>query len=239
MIDEFGNWGSEEESARLDNVYIQLSEHPDAKIQFLISRGEQESLGSPHRFYAKVEAYLNYRGADLRRIIPTFCKAKPERAIQIWLVTSEIVKECEPDDIRITSTTKFDTGYYAENPFGSCCVIDEFGPIQADASLKAFTELLKEYPDSKAYVFVYGGTRVFSSDSKGRERTIRTTDKKRKIDDYVRTAKKLLTTSGIDGSRITIKNSGYRDTVGGVEMWIVPEGGDIPKPTPNYFPNGQ
>jgi len=243
LIDVFGMWGSEEFEARLDNVIIEASKHQGSKIQLLIYRGEKESLGSPYRFFGKVQAYLNHHRAYLNQHkIPletfnaTFCESKPEQTIEVWLLDSNEIKSCPKGEAKITDTTKFDTAYYAENRFGTCCVSDNFGPQMADASLKAFADLLKQYPDSKGYLFVYGGTDVYSIvDSKGREKAVRNVDKKRDIEKFVQKAEDLLRGAGIDRSRIISINAGYKDSPASVDMWFVPTGGEIPKPTPNYF----
>ncbi len=238
MIDSFGRLGSEEFEARLDNVITEASKHPDAKIQLLIYRGEKESLGSPYRFYGKVQAYLNHQqpllthlNIPLKTFIPTFCDSKPEQTTEVWRLDSNETKSCPKEVVHIDKTTMFDNAAYDKNVFVTCCVSNDFGPQQAEASLNAFADLLKEYPDSKAYVFIYGGTDFYwIKDSQYADKRLTGLDKKRETHDFVRKTKNILVTSGVDESRIKIKIAGYRDTIGTVQMWIVPAGGEIPKP---------
>lgn len=239
LIDEIDFWSSEEFEARLDSAIIELSKHPDAKIQLLIHRGENRSFGSPFKLFASVKAYVKYHNIAGERFISTFCEAKPEQTMQIWLLTSSERKDCTPEDIRITDTTKFDTGYPVESPSG-CCISDSFGPIMAEASLNAFAEVLKRYPDSTAYVFVYGGTNVYwTSYSKGREKEVRRVDKKRDVKKLLRKAENTLIDAGIDRARIISISAGYKDSPASIDMWIVPAGGEIPIPSPNYFPKNR
>lgn len=230
-LDEFGRLYSKELEGRLDDTLTELSKHPDARIQFMISRGENDSLGSSYQYAAKFRAFVENRKKDTKHFVLTICEAKPKLNIQVWLLTSAAMKECKPDSVNIQKTIKFDTAVYEKSPFKTCCVVDGFGPIQADASLKAFADLLKEYPDTTAYLFVYGGTQFYwIKDSFYSDRRLTGLDKKRETHDFVRKAKKFLTTAGIDSSRVKIKIAGYRDPISTVQMWIVPEGGEIPKP---------
>jgi hypothetical protein len=238
LVHEFGRINSEEISAFMDYVTIQFHEDPKLLVQLVLSRGETESFGSPYRLYGLMKTYLLHRKVDIKRIIPTFCKARSMPKGQIWLVRAGgPIQVCERDDIVVTATTLFDKAPAStgRGPLEYCCIVDLFGKFAAAESTVAFAELLKRYPESQAYVFAYGGTNVYwTSNSRGRERTVRSLDNHKDIADLSRRTRRILMQQGIKASRIVTKNAGYRDGVAEIEMWIVPKGSITPKATPNY-----
>lgn len=238
QIDEFGPINSEEIEARLDNAMIQISNNPNTKLQFVFSRGENDNFGSAYRLYGLMRTYLLVRKFDMSDVIATFCEPGPSKNGQLWMVYADGPRRtCTAEKIVITNTTLFDSAPSATNKgtdFG-CCVVDSFGPAAATESIKAFAELLKQYPDSKAYVYSYGGTNVWwGSNSKGKEGTFRNLDTAKEIAALSRKTRRTLTQAGISNSRIVTKHAGYRDSVAQIELWIVPTGGSIPKTSPDY-----
>lgn len=238
QIDEFGPVNSEEIEARLDNASIQLNNNSGSLLQLIFSRGEKDSFGSPYRLYGLMKTYLLYRKVDMSRVVASFCKPTAQKNGQLWLISATGPKKtCDPENIDITETMLFDSAPSATDKgtdFG-CCVVDLFGPAAAAESLRAFAELLKRYPDSKAYVYSYGGTNVYwTTDSKGRERTVRNLDSAQDIANLSRKARRILTEKGVQTTRIVTKNAGYRDSVAQMELWIVPSGRRVPKLSPDY-----
>ncbi|MEP6820454.1 MAG: hypothetical protein ABJA18_13035 [bacterium] len=97
--------------------------------------------------------------------------------------------------------------------FDVCCSCSR---DDVKARLDTLAVELQNDPTTKTYVIVYGGrsSRIGQADLLGD------------------LALKYLTTDrGIDGSRITIINGGFREE-DCVEMWIVPSGATPPQPTP-------
>ncbi len=238
QIDEFGRVNSEEIEARLDNATIQLLNNPDSLLQFVFSRGKKDTLGSVYRLYGLMKTYLLVRKIDMKRVAVSFCEPKDQQSGQIWLVSETGPrKSCDPENITIAETTMFDLAPSATMKgidFG-CCIVDSFGPVAAGESLRGFAELLKRYPRAKGYVFSYGGTNKYlTSDSRGRNRVIRNLDTARDVAAMSRKARRILTQAGVDRNRIITKNAGYRDWGAQMEFWIVPHGGVVPKPSPNY-----
>ena len=238
QVDEFGMVNSEDIEARLDNALIQLNNNIGSKLQFVFSRGEKDTLGSPHRLYGLMKAYISYKKADSNRVIASFCEPRKQLIGQIWLVSADgQAQKCTPENIVITETTLFDSAPSAtgKGTDFSCCIVDSLEPVASVESLRAFADLLKKYPESKAYIYSYGGTNVWwTSDSRGREKTIRSLDTQKHIASLSERARKILIQNGVEGSRIVSKNAGYRDSVAVIEMWIVPKGAAVPKISPNY-----
>ena len=237
-IDYFGRMTSEELEARLDNATIVLRSDPDSSLQFVFSRGEKESYGAPYRVYGLMKTYLLYRKVDMNRVVATFCKPQAKASGQIWLINAGgTLRTCDQDDIDISATTLFDNAPSATgrgNDYG-CCIVDTFGPAAAAESVRAFAQLLKRYPASRAYVYAYGGTNVYwTTDSRGRNKAVRNPDTAKDIAVLSRKVRHILAQNGIPASRIITRSSGYSDAVARVEMWIVPPGGEIPKTSANY-----
>ncbi len=226
QIDEFGRITSEEIEARLDNAMIQIHNNPNTRLQFIFSRGEKDSLGSAYRLYGLMSTYLLVRKFDMKNVIATFCESGPNTNGQLWIVYADGPRrECEAEKVTITETTLFDSAPSATNrgTDSGCCVVDSFGPAAASESIKAFAELLKHYPESKAYVYSYGGTNVWwTTNSRDKEKTVRNLDTAKDIAALSRKARRILTAAGISQTRIVTRNAGYRDSVARIELWIVP-----------------
>jgi len=108
-------------------------------------------------------------------------------------------------------------------PEVECKTFDQFPSVAFDDEKARFDNLaieLQNAPDSQAYIIIYAG------------RTSRAGQADRLAK---RTMDYLVTTRGIDASRITIVNGGYRDT-DYFEIWICPPGAKRPEPTPTVQP---
>ena len=89
------------------------------------------------------------------------------------------------------------------------------------ARLDNFAIELQNNPSSRGYVIAYSGA---SSRAGQADRLIN------RAKDY------LINQRGIDMSRFSIINGGYRET-DYFELWIVPQGAEPPTPTPTAQPN--
>jgi hypothetical protein len=104
-----------------------------------------------------------------------------------------------------------------------CKPFDQFPSVAFDDDKARFDNLaiaLQNAPDSQAYIIIYAGrtSRVGQADALGR-----------------RTMDYLVNQRGVDASRITIINGGYRDT-DFIEIWVCPQGAKTPEPTPTVQP---
>ena len=94
---------------------------------------------------------------------------------------------------------------------------DEFGEIARNdekARLDNFAILLQNEPGARGYVIAYAGRN--SRSGEGRRRAERARD-------Y------LVSTRGLDASRIVIVDGGFRESAA-TELWIVPPGAEPPRP---------
>ena len=102
---------------------------------------------------------------------------------------------------------------------GSARLIDEFGEIQISdlkARLDNFAVELQNNPGSTGLITAYGATHKFPGWPMRRIRLMQ---------NY------LINTRGLDASLFTLVNAGLRDDTY-FELWLVPPGAALPKPTP-------
>lgn len=96
---------------------------------------------------------------------------------------------------------------------------DEYGNIAFNdekARLDNFAIQLQNQPGAQGYIIAYGGRRGRAGEALRRAERAK---------DY------LVNTRGIEAGRIVTVDGGYRETLT-VELWIVPQGAEAPKPTP-------
>lgn len=125
--------------------------------------------------------------------------------------------------------------------------MNTFGEEEKESSTAAYTKLLKENPNLKAYVIYYGRyctdcgfSAVYSKDGEhlGLKPDIYL-DTKKEISEVIKKERKTLNKKyGIQKDRIVMINGGFREWRR-IELWIVPKGGEIPKPKPDFFPNNK
>lgn len=83
------------------------------------------------------------------------------------------------------------------------------------ARIDMLRNALNQVPTNSGYIIVYGGK----------------VSKRGEIEAHLRGIKQAFTLKGIDHQRIPTINGGYRQKIT-IEFWIVPQGADLPKPTP-------
>lgn len=236
QIDEFGRWNAEELQARLGNVLIRLHNDPTITAQFLMSRGESQSIGASQSFFSIARSYFEYHKVDRSRLVPTFCKPQAEQITQIWMIPlSAERKTCPPDVMVFDKTVLFDSVYHPNNYFGPSTRIAELANSSAQITLEMFAELMSSLPNAKGYVFIYGGTNVYrSSESRNRDGTVRDMDSRWDVRNMTVMAVETFKSKGLPRSRVVIREAGYRDSYAEIEMWVVPSGGTIPVVTRSY-----
>ena len=101
--------------------------------------------------------------------------------------------------------------------------VDEYGPIRRNdekARLDNFAIALQNAPGAQGYIIAYGGRRGREGEAQARANFAR---------DY------LVTTRGIDASRIVTVDGGFREEAS-TELWLVPQGATPPTASPTLQP---
>jgi hypothetical protein len=187
-----------------------------------VSCPDTGTAGTPVTFTANVS------GGD-PNVTPTFNWTVSAGTISSGQGTSSITVDTSGVSGTITATV--DVGGYDRScsTSNSCTVsfppptvarkVDEYGNIKFNdekARLDNYAIELQNDPTAQGYLVCYGG------------RTGRTGEAQRRCD---RAKNYLVSTRGIDASRIVTVDGGYREELT-VELWVVPSGANPPQSTP-------
>ncbi len=248
LIDEFGQQNSESLMARLDAFRIVLEQNPAAKGYIINYRAKDLSFGSPIRFQTKLQNFfVRYFKLSPGRFKIINGGTGDELKTQVWIVPSGSkppIADSVSEKFEFDKSALFDSFGYPEPFNNGCCGIDNYEHEEKNASLDVLAQTLKENPTAKAYLIFYGQycndcsfTYKYSRSGQltGEERIIYL-DSSKTITGILRKEKNyLLKQHGIDASRVITINGGYRKWQA-IELWIVPQGGEAPKPKPETFP---
>lgn len=231
-VDEFGAITQEDLSARLDAFTQELKLVPDSRAYIIVYKGKTDSEGSVYKYGALIKQYFkNAHNFDLNRIIINTEKLNAERKVELYITFKP------PSAVDIFYLPKIDSSksllfdelhYQLKTEEYECCLPGRYDKAMAEASLKVFSELLKKYPDSKAYLISYLHRFYFNGYGK--------LDPPSRSDMILREYKNELIKNGIKASRIIAVKGGYRKDYRQTEVWFLPKDNETLKPTPNYFP---
>ena len=236
LIDRFSKEISTEDLlGRLNFLTDQLFKKENSNALIKVYGSTEDLQGFPYRSAAKMKIHLTNNKIDEKRIFTQQCDSEKEIRFEIYLISPNAeIPDCRKSLIVPEKTLRFDSYNYSfEYPdLDDCCLILGSDRASAEASLKAFAELLKKSPESSAYIISYNGTNIHWINSK----TIRILDSPALGRATAKGAKETLIQNGVNASRIVTVNGGYKDSTRNIELWIVPKDGAIPKLTPDYFP---
>jgi hypothetical protein len=194
-----------------------------------VSCPDQGTIGTPVTFTANVS------GGD-SSVTPTFNWTVSAGTISSGQGTSSITVDTTGVAGNSTITATVEVGGYDRtcSTSNSCTVsfpegpkarkVDEYGNIKFNdekARLDNYAIELQNDPTAQGYLVCYGG------------RTGRTGEAQRRCD---RAKNYLVSTRGIDASRIVTVDGGYREELA-VELWVVPSGATPPQNSPTVDPS--
>ncbi|MEZ5345538.1 MAG: hypothetical protein R2681_08290 [Pyrinomonadaceae bacterium] len=148
-----------------------------------------------------------------------------------------------PDESTLVGTRFEYPPEYEE--YNECCVTVG-GDAAVNETITALTKRIMEKPaSSRLYLISYSGLFDWpvwlntdpNDDTSGGFVTKYKTDKEADALQYVDNVKKELIEAGVSENRISTSFGGYRKNQRGVDIWYVPEGGEIPKATPDDLPH--
>lgn len=261
LIDEFGWLNAEENFAQLDSLAIELKKNEGLKGVIRIYGGGETcflchySQGSYMTAIIKSRIFLSEKNSvekyplfDKSSI--EYCNGNEDLRVQLYLMPPESTLSACSQTLEIPKhSVLFQTIYFfsnnqitpLENKF-----VDSTSPADGGYSLKALKEvknILDKETESKIYIVVYLGTNLeqgYYDKKKGYvEKEIRKLDKKSLAKRLIQNAKAEFLKNGIKSSQIETIEGGYVDGKRKLEIWFVPQGGEIPKREPDYFPRMQ
>jgi hypothetical protein len=234
MIDSYGDIPCGDTQARLDMIRSVLREHPSTRV-FLIGYSGRDTPFDrlPYRFrYAK--AYLEGAGIDTSRLVTINGGYREDLWIDTFIVPENDSPPIPTPTIEIqpnlNAPRRFDTGYidfFRENGRYRfyCC---DMCPLEI-VDFGEYARILRAEPNLRAHIFIYFGYRADFRSFSGIDRR---TDGFRTMARLLRNM--LIREYGMDTNRITIAFGGGRE-FSEVELWVVPNGVPLPRPTPTHF----
>lgn len=154
-LDEFsGNFSSCDFGARLDNLAIELQNNPDSNGYIIIYGPEGKVSGSGVFRLNIVKEYLvNTRGLDEARVKTLYggrYKELDEVFTELWVIPHDAVP---PEPVSYENNVKTFAGMFTEYVYWEG-PYDEEGIPQGNVVLAGFTDILRQQPESLAYIIV-------------------------------------------------------------------------------------
>lgn len=251
LIDEFSDLNSESLMARLDYLANIIQSEPDKGINIVIYRDNKSSLGLPYRYGARIKTYLTRNKAIKPEKITVISGNLVDKLkVSIYLMSKGLLNPISKnDDFLQNQTLLFDEYKYIDYDtlnrlqIDDCCSVNQFDNQEAKASKEAFAGILKKSLSAKGYIVGYAqycvGCIIYGYTKTGGHEQIEYVvqyDKPQIAANILRKEKKYLADKhGINPERVITVNGGYKKSRT-VELYFVPEDGEIPKAKPEAFP---
>jgi hypothetical protein len=225
LIDEFGEIQFSDLMARLDNFAIELQVNPDATGLIVAYAARNKFLGWPLRRADTARGYLiSTRGLEPSRLSVVNAGLRDETTFQLWLVPAGAEPPVKPFEVPYLMSgektavpfdrfTVRESGAHLESEYYE----GEGTPRVDSARLYAyFAEVLRRDPGLRGCVIGY----TWRRGSSAADRRIAS-----------RAKLTIAKSSAIDVTRVVALGGGRRDYKM-IELWLVPPGAALPRPTP-------
>ena len=221
LVEEFGEIQISDLMARLDNFAIELQNDPTAT-------GVIAAYGASHKFpgWAMRRAHVsrnylvNSRGLDRTRLMSVFAGLRDETTFQLWFVPAGAVPPVTPFDPSLLMA-----GARSPLPFDRYTVIE-----RGDRSESEYGD---QYPDDPGLYDIFAA--ALRSDPALRGCVIGYTSRRRSLAAGRRIAARAKLTIAksyaLDVTRVAALAGGRREYKM-IELWLVPPGAPLPKPSP-------
>lgn len=227
LVDSFGEVLITDLKARIDNFALELLQAPDAKGYIVAYGARNKFPGWPVRNARdSLQFLLNYRGISAARLAVINGGLRDDNRLELWVVPPGAELNVKPFDVSLLMS-----GERTPLPFDRFNVLergDDFAP-ETDRD---------SYPD-EAYVYAYFAE-ALRADPGLRGCIIAYTSRRgslaasRRIAALAKAA--VVKSHAIDVRRVVAVGGGRR-RYKAVELWLVPPGSPLPKPTPDAFPS--
>ena len=212
--------------ARLDNLVLELMQHPDSKAHIVVYGGRRSPSARADRRLDFEKGYLAARGIDESRVNAVYGGSRDELTIEIWVLPQGALPPpptASPQHFQDRSMTRLydeggvdfyrDKGKFLLFPGGICEL--------SQADLAGYARALKADPDVRGHIILYARPGIARGSLYWTKKGIR------RIVGLIRS--NMVNEHGIESRRLTIRLSGLR--LWSTELWIVPKGAAAPKPT--------
>jgi len=252
LFDEFGEMPIDEMRFRVINLALEVNKVPNSKALIEIYGRQKRSFAS---------AYI--RGSLMKSIWEKFIKLPPEKLlIQFCNINKEpiltklsVVREndkiepCDENLIVPKETVLFESSYFDVTDFSVSeikfiSVENDYPSVEgtegnySEIAQNVLKKFLKNSPGSRIYIIAYLNANFETIENdEFVTKKIPVLDRKSHANKMFRAARKVLIKNGFSPSQIVAIDGGYvKGNERRLEFWFVPNGGDIPKPQPDYFP---
>jgi hypothetical protein len=216
-FDEFGDIEASDLIARLDNLAIALQNEPTARAFLIVYRTRRDLPGLSNRYAHRMRGYLiNSRGIEPARVVTVDGGVAGCLSQELWIVPVGATPQPRADAYSnhfASEAYKFDEHYYARPNDTVEIGYWTVPPADLNAYLEAFASALRKEPRADAYLVAYTSAQT--------DRTSFAGEMLRRERDF------LIEHYGIKPARIKTVNGGRRRWRG-MELWIVPPGGEVP-----------
>ncbi|HEU4593810.1 MAG TPA: hypothetical protein VFS10_01490 [Pyrinomonadaceae bacterium] len=222
-FDEFGDIQISDWLARVDNLAVELQSRPTTK-GYIVAYGVPNKFpGWPSRRANQVRGYLiKARGLDPARVEVVYGGYRDEVMYQLWVVEPGAQLPVPPFDFaaalaREKTPFLFDRfRWFPLSGEGSDIEDNYIGYLDERGRYEAFVLALRSDPSLRGCVIFYATRRA----RRGTDRRL-----------AARVKRDIITNHSIGAERIVARAGGYRHPNQTVELWLVPPGSALPKPT--------
>jgi len=227
-FDECGDVVISDWLARADGFAVELQHNPQAK-GYIVAYGVPNNFpGWPARRAHHIRGYLiKGRGLDASRVEVVYGGYRDEVMYQLWIVQPGGQLPVPPFDFaaalaREKTPFLFDRfGWFPLNPAETDIEYGYIGFLEEKGRYETFVAALQSDPALRGCVIVYPTRRAR-----------RGTDKRL----AARIKRTILTTNAVGVERVIALGGGIRHPYQTVELWLVPPGSPLPKPTATERP---
>ena len=226
LIDQFGEILLSDLKARLDNYAIELQNNPAATGLIAAYAAKHKFPGWPARRVRMMQSYLvSTRGLDPSRFSVVNAGLRNDTEFEMWIVPPGVEPPAKSFDISLLMS-----GEKTPLPFDRFVVVE-----RGEESVSDYGE--DPHPDD-AYLYEYLAE-VLRSDAGLRACIIGYTSRRgsstaaRRIASRAKLA--IAKSHAIDVTRVTALGGGRREYKT-IELWLVPPGAPLPKPSPALRP---
>ncbi|HEX8291733.1 MAG TPA: hypothetical protein VF570_08265 [Pyrinomonadaceae bacterium] len=227
LIDKFGEIQWSDLMARLDNFAVELQTFPDTRGLVVAYAARRKFPGWPVRRAHSAVTYLTAsRGLDAARLSAVNGGLRDETEFELWVVPPGAESPVKPYDVMFSMAGE--KGPLAFDRFAVAEEEDEYSvsayglepsPDSADA-YQFFAEVLRRDPSLRGCVIGYApGRRSLAASRRIAGRAKLTIAK----------------AHAVDVARVAAVGGGRREYKM-IELWLVPPGAPLPKPTPAERP---
>lgn len=225
LVDSFGEVLVTDLKARLDNFAVELRQAPDAKGYIVAYGARNKFPGWPVRNARdSFQFLLNYRGVPASRLETINGGLRDDNRLELWLVPPGADAPAAPFDVSLLMS-----GERTPLPFDRFGVMEhgEYSPPEVDGDpypdsrhlYEYFAEALRADPSLRGCIIAYTSRRGSLAASRRIAALAKAT---------------VVTTRAIDVRRLAAIGGGRR-RYKSIELWLVPPGSPLPKPTPDVF----